>query len=94
MDAELGKLHAEGVTEREVQRYANKHVSRELYENISYDAVAEKLCRYEMLGDASRINTENDEYLAATADDINRVAHDVFRKDNCSTLYYGPAVEE
>ena len=94
VDAELGKLHAEGVTEREVQRYANKHVSRELYENISYDAVAEKLCRYEMLGDASRINTENDEYLAATADDINRVAHDVFRKDNCSTLYYGPAVEE
>ena len=56
-----------------------------------YDiSVAEKLCKYEMLGDASRINTENDEYQAVTVEQFNQVARKIFRPENCSTLYYGP----
>lgn len=88
VDGEINKLLRDGVSEREVKRYANKHISRELYENIGYDAVAEKLCRYEMTGDASRINTENDAYLKATVDDVNVVAQKILRSENCSTLYY------
>ena len=93
IDAELHKLLNEGATQREVKRYANKHVAAELFENIGYANVAEKLCKFEMLGDASRINTENDLYLQATAADVDRVAHQIFREENCSTLYYGPSVD-
>lgn len=94
VDDELHKLLRDGVTQREVQRYANKHVASELFENMGYANVAEKLCKYEMLGDASRINTENDLYLRTTAADVDRAAHRIFRDDNCSTLYYGPSVVE
>ena len=94
IDGEIDKLLREGVSERELKRYANQHVARELNENILYDAVAEKLCKYEMLGDASRINTENDEYQTVTVDHFNRVASELFRAENCSTLYYGPMVNE
>lgn len=90
IDGEIDKLLREGVSERELRRYANQHVSRELYENILYDVVAEKLCKYELLGDASRINTENDEYQAVTVEQFNQVAQKIFRPENCSTLYYGP----
>ena len=90
IDGEINKLLREGVSERELRRYANQHVSRELYENILYDVVAEKLCKYELLGDASRINTENDEYQAVTVEQFNQVAQKIFRPENCSTLYYGP----
>ena len=90
IDGEIDKLLREGVSERELRRYANQHVSRELYENILYDVVAEKLCKYELLGDASRINTENDEYQAVTVEQFNQVARKIFRPENCSTLYYGP----
>ena len=94
IDGEIDKLLREGVSERELKRYANQHVARELNENILYDAVAEKLCKYEMLGDASRINTETDEYQTVTVDHFNRVARELFRAENCSTLYYGPMVNE
>ena len=94
IDGEIDKLLREGVSKRELKRYANQHVARELNENILYDAVAEKLCKYEMLGDASRINTENDEYQTVTVDHFNRVARELFRAENCSTLYYGPMVNE
>ena len=94
IDGEIDKLLREGVSERELKRYANQHVARELNENILYDAVAEKLCKYEMLGDASRINTENDEYQTVTVDHFNRVARELCRAENCSTLYYGPMVNE
>ncbi|MGN0213662.1 MAG: M16 family metallopeptidase [Muribaculaceae bacterium] len=94
IDKEIDSLLRDGVEERELRRYANNHVARELYENIGYDVVAEKLCKYELLGDASRINTENDEYLSVTVEQFNEVAKKIFRKENCSTLYYGPMVEE
>ncbi|MGM9803212.1 MAG: M16 family metallopeptidase [Muribaculaceae bacterium] len=90
IDEEIDRLTSSGVTQLELDRYANKHNWREMYENISYDAVAEKLCKYEMLGDAMRINTEAAKYESMSVDHFNRVARNLFRPENCSTLYYGP----
>ena len=94
IDTELDKLLRDGVGENELMRYANKYNARELFENVGYDNVAEKLCKYELLGDANRINTDPEAYHKVTVDDINRVARDVFRPENCSTIYYGPLVKE
>lgn len=42
----------------------------------------------ELLGDANLINQEIDKYNAVTKEDIHRVANEIFRNENCSTLYY------
>lgn len=94
MDGEIGNLVEHGVEKNELMRYANKYNVLELYENVGYDKVAEKLCKYELLGDANRINLVPEEYYKVTVDDMNRVAAQIFRADNCSTIYYGPSVIE
>ena len=94
IEAELQRLVSDGVEEDELRRYANKYNARELYESVGYDAVADKLCQYELLGDANRINLDPEAYYKVTVDDFNRVAADVLRPDNCSLIYYGPSVEQ
>jgi hypothetical protein len=42
----------------------------------------------ELLGDAGFINTEKQKYAAVTRENIQSVAGEVFRAENCSTLYY------
>jgi hypothetical protein len=42
----------------------------------------------ELLGDANLINQEIDFYNAVTKEGIHRVANEIFRNENCSTLYY------
>jgi hypothetical protein len=41
-----------------------------------------------LLGDASFINNEVDKYLSVTREQIKEQANLVFKKENCSTLYY------
>ena len=94
IEVELQRLVNEGVEEVELRRYANKYNARELYESVGYDSVAEKLCQYELLGDANRINLDPEAYYNVTVDDFNRVAGEVLRPDNCSLIYYGPSVEQ
>jgi hypothetical protein len=43
---------------------------------------------FELLGDANRINTEEQEYLKVAPSDIQRVSQQVLDRKNCSTLYY------
>ena len=47
---------------------------------------AMNLCSYELLGDASLINQENEMYQKITPSDIQRVAQTVLQKTNCSLL--------
>ena len=41
-----------------------------------------------MLGDAGLINRQEDEYKDLVADDIQRVAREMFAEANCSELVY------
>jgi zinc protease len=49
---------------------------------------ANSLAFYELLGDASLMNTELDRYNAVTVEDIQQEALKIFREENSSTLYY------
>jgi zinc protease len=49
---------------------------------------AMNLCYFEMLGDASLINTEIDQYRAKTRDEIRAAAKVAFTPENCTKLYY------
>jgi (2Fe-2S) ferredoxin len=40
------------------------------------------------MGDANLINTETELYQKVDAEQIQRVARELFRKENCSELFY------
>ena len=46
------------------------------------------LCVYELLGDATQINSENERYQNVCVEDIQNVAKKIFRPENCSTIHY------
>jgi predicted Zn-dependent peptidase len=48
------------------------------------------LAFFELSGDAGRLNSEAGRYLAVTADAIRKQANLLFRKTNCSVMYYLP----
>ncbi len=53
--------------------------------------IAENLANYHMyFGDANLINTELENYMAVTREDIKRVANEYMVKDNRVVLYYLP----
>lgn len=47
---------------------------------------AMNLCLYELLGDANGVNEENTLYQSITAEQIQTVAKEILRKENCSLL--------
>ncbi len=46
------------------------------------------LAAFELLGDASLINTQGDNYRKVTPEKLRDVANSLFTRENCSTLYY------
>jgi hypothetical protein len=49
---------------------------------------ANSLAYYELLGDASWINTELEKYNAVTTKDIREESKNIFDEKNSNTLYY------
>jgi predicted Zn-dependent peptidase len=88
LDAEIEKIFTENVSEHELEKVKNKIESSQIFTETSIMNKAMLLCYYEMLNNIDLINSELDYYRAITADDIQRVAKDVFRNERCSTLYY------
>ena len=46
------------------------------------------LATHELLGDANDINKEVEKYQKVNTEDILNKSAEIFRKENCSTLYY------
>ena len=88
INEEIEKLLSEGVEEKELQKAKNKTESIIAFEDISLINRAGNLAYYELLGDASLIDTELGKFQAVTALEIKREAHQIFRYTNCNTLYY------
>ena len=88
IEAELEKLVNEGVTEEELQKAKNKVEAMITFEDMSLLSRANNLAFYELLGDAEMINKEWDHYNSVTTTELQEVARNIFRKDNCSTLFY------
>lgn len=88
IEAELELLTAEGVTEGELEKAKNKIEAMIEFEDMSLLSRANNIAFYELLGDAERINHEWERYQAVTAEALQKTAQDIFRKENCNTLYY------
>lgn len=85
---ELNKLVTDKVDSFELEKCKNKFHAAMLFDNIGYQEKAQKLCEYELLGDAGLINEEVARYRKTTADDIKRAAEELFDVNNTSTIYY------
>jgi zinc protease len=71
-----------------LEKVKNKTESMIAFEDMSVMNRANSLAFYELLGDASLMNTELDRYNAVTVEDILQEAQKIFREENSSTLYY------
>jgi predicted Zn-dependent peptidase len=85
---ELDKLKSEKISDLELQKVKNKTESAIAFEDMSVMNRANSLAFYELLGDATLMNTELERYHKVTADDILQECNIIFKETNCSTLRY------
>lgn len=85
---ELNSIKDELVTDYELNKVKNKIESTLVFAELSILDKAMNLAFYELLGDANKYNLEVQKYNQITAADIQRVARDIFRKENASVLFY------
>ncbi len=95
IDAEIEKVQNELISEKELQKLKNQYEVNAVNDNASLESRAYNLAiNYVFHKDANLINTEIDNYLAVTREDIMRVAKEYFRKDNRVVLYYLPKSQQ
>lgn len=76
------------VSEPEVEKIRNQVLSSQEFGQMNILNKAMGLAYHEILGDADRINTEVEDYMKVTANDIMEVAESSIIPTNCSTLIY------
>lgn len=88
ISVELEKLKQELVDANELQKVKNKTESLIAFEDMSLMNRANSLAFYELLGDAKLMNTELDRYNKVTVEDVQQMSREIFREENCNTLWY------
>lgn len=85
---EITLLTEQPISQSELEKIVNKSESSLVFSEVSVLNKAINLAFFELIGDASIINRETSLYQAVTVEDIQRVAKEVFRRENCSRLVY------
>lgn len=88
IDEELEKMRTELVAANDLTKVKNKMEASHVFGEVEVLNKATNLAISELLGDANMVNQEVEKYLAVTAEQIKEQANFIFRKENCSTLYY------
>jgi zinc protease len=88
IEEELMLLQNMEVSEDELQKVKNKTESMMAFEDMSLMNRANSLAFYELLGDASLMNTELDRYNKVTTEDILNESRKIFAPENSNTLWY------
>ncbi len=85
---ELELICNETVSEDELTKVKNKVESSLIFSEVNILNKAMNLAYYELLGDAAMIDKEVEKYRQINVDKIQKIAQQIFRQGNCSTLYY------
>lgn len=88
INEEIQKLQQQTVSELELEKVKNKTESVIVFEDMSIMSRANSLAFYELLGDASLMNTELARYQAVTAEELKQYSNDILTTANSNTLYY------
>ncbi len=86
--AVLEKFKQELVSTDELTKVKNKSEATHLFGEVDVLNKATNLAVAELLGDADIVNRETEKYLAVKAEEIKVQANIIFKKENCSSLYY------
>ena len=84
----IGKVRADLIPGRELDKVKHKTESMIAFEDMSVTNRAASLAFYELMGDASMMNHELDKYRAVEASALLEEARAVFAPENSNTLYY------
>lgn len=85
---EIETLKKDKIEALELEKVKNKVESTLIYEKVNVLNKAMGLAQHELLGNANDINTEVNQYWAVSADQIQRIAKEIFTTKNSNTLYY------
>jgi predicted Zn-dependent peptidase len=85
---EIELFKQEKVEDKELQKVINKMEANLVFSEINFLNKAMSLANFELLGDASLINSQAEMYRQVTPQKLNDVANSLFHRENCSTLYY------
>ena len=88
VDEELNKLKQFGIEEKELTKVKNRTEAAISFEDMSLMNRAGSLAFYEILGDASLMNSELQRYQEVTAAKILEESRNIFDEKNSSTLHY------
>ncbi len=88
VNEEIEKIKIELVSETELQKVKNKTESVIAFEDMSVMNRANSLAFYELLGDATLMNTELERYNVVTAIDILNYSIELFDEKNSNTIHY------
>ena len=89
IDDEIAKVKKDGVTEQEYQKSLNGKQSELASSYGSMLSRAQGLADYHVFyGDTNKVNTELDEYLKVTRDDLKRVANKYLVAIGTNTIHY------
>lgn len=85
---QLHQLQENLVPIAELTKVKNKTESVIAFEDMSIMSRASSLAMYELLGDASLMNTELEKYQEINSQDIQQYSKNIFRESNSNTLHY------
>ena len=88
LNEEIDFLKIQPVDEYELDKVKNKVESTLVFSYTNTMEKAYSIAFFELLGNAGDINSEVDKYRRVTTANIQETAKEIFRKENCSTLYY------
>ncbi len=86
--SELQLVANETISKEEQRKLLNKVESTVVFGRTSQLNISYNLAFYELLGNAQEINEEMLHYRAIDAEDVLRVASDIFQKEKCCQLNY------
>ncbi len=91
MDAEIERVKKEQVSEVEFQKLRNQIENSFIQKNFTVAGRAEQLANYHTFyKDTNLINTELQNFLKVTKDDLARVANQYLTRENRVVLHYLP----
>ncbi len=82
--------HGDLLSQEHLEMKVNKAITSLLFAKTSPANIAEKLCFFENLGDASLVNNEEQELRAADLHGIKQTAATTLRPKNMSVIHYSP----
>ncbi len=88
IEEELEKIKTDVIEIKELHKVQNKIETTIVFSEMNIMSKALNFAVAELLGDASDVNNETKKYLNVTVAMLKEQANQIFRKENCSTLYY------